>query len=116
MESREQGRPIHVTFAPPPSGESIGLIGFFWEHIKLFGHIAQKINPAISVIGFFVAALVAHNQGLGLWSVAVGLAVAISTWFIGGAVIFWSIFAGLVAIVVAVVGYLFFRFFLHMAS
>ena len=116
MENREQDRPVYVTFAPPPSGEDAGLIAFFWDFIKLFGRIAQKLNPIISIAGCFVASLVAHHYGLGLWSMAIGLAVAVPAWFIGGGAIYWSIFTCISIMVVGAAGYLLFSFFMHLAS
>ena len=116
MSNPEQEKPVYVTFAPLPSGENLSLPGFFWEFTKLFGHIAQKFNPLISVLSFFVAALVAHYYGLGLWSLGVGLAVAIAAWFVGGALIFWSAFSVVALAVFAVIAYLLYLFISHIAS
>ncbi len=107
MENNGPQKPIYVTFSHPPSNEAPPrLFGFLWEMTKNLGFIAQHFNPVISIVSFFIATLVAHFYNLGSWSLAVGLAVAIPAWFVGGALIYWSIFS----VFVGVIGFLIYLF------
>lgn len=116
MESNEREKPVYVTFSPASSGENVGMVGFLWFMTKHFGFISQKLNPVISIFCFFISALIAHHYGLGLWSLAVGLAIAVLAWFIGGGLIYWSIFTALAGLAITIIGYLLYLFFSHIAG